>query len=277
MKISNFNLKAFLKIQKIGIFQFSAVNTAKDYYKELGISSSASAGEIKKAFYAMAKKYHPDVNKGNDTKFKAISEAWEVLSDEKKKRDYDGLRNPFSGNSSARPNPRAYSTGGVSRGPSGNSQAYYKQSANNGRKGYQEEFYSYYSKDPGAFSDPKIKEYLRKSFEEAQRRQQSQTMHQENQKKWEKNWKSQNYYERDSSTDRYNRTKARLEEELIREREYEEMMKKKEEQFVKDVEEKIEMVKNKFSDFTMKVSSFAEKLNYMGEKLFDKKGKNRKK
>ena len=63
-----------------------------EYYKILGISKSASADEIKKAYRKLAVKYHPDKNPGNkeaEAKFKEISEAYAVLSDEKKRKEYD--------------------------------------------------------------------------------------------------------------------------------------------------------------------------------------------
>lgn len=54
----------------------------KDFYKELGLSKSATLDEIKKAYKKLALKYHPDKNKdpGAENKFKAVSEAYEVLS-----------------------------------------------------------------------------------------------------------------------------------------------------------------------------------------------------
>ena len=63
----------------------------RDYYEVLGISKSASADEIKRAYRKMAKKYHPDINKepGAEEKFKEVNEAYEVLSDPQKKAAYD--------------------------------------------------------------------------------------------------------------------------------------------------------------------------------------------
>jgi curved DNA-binding protein CbpA len=66
----------------------------KDYYATLGVKKSASAEDIRKAFRKLARKYHPDVNpgdKGAEEKFKALSEANDVLSDPKKRKIYDQL------------------------------------------------------------------------------------------------------------------------------------------------------------------------------------------
>ena len=64
---------------------------SKDYYKSLGLEKGASDEEIKRAFRKLAKQYHPDVNKepGAQEKFKEIGEAYSVLSDPEKKRQYD--------------------------------------------------------------------------------------------------------------------------------------------------------------------------------------------
>lgn len=69
-----------------------ATATKKDYYEILGVKKSASADEVRKAFRKLARKYHPDVNPGDksaEEKFKAISEANDVLSDPKKRKIYD--------------------------------------------------------------------------------------------------------------------------------------------------------------------------------------------
>ncbi|HSP16975.1 MAG TPA: DnaJ C-terminal domain-containing protein [Thermoanaerobaculia bacterium] len=81
----------------------------KDYYEILGVKKTANEAEIKKAYRTLAKKYHPDKNKGNkdaENKFKEISEAYAVLSDQEKRDQYDRLgseafgpggANPFAG------------------------------------------------------------------------------------------------------------------------------------------------------------------------------------
>jgi molecular chaperone DnaJ len=64
----------------------------KDYYKTLGVSENANADEIKRAYKEMAKKYHPDLHKGDkakEEKFKEANEAYRVLSDDKLKANYD--------------------------------------------------------------------------------------------------------------------------------------------------------------------------------------------
>ncbi len=68
------------------------VGTQKDYYAILGVSRDAKSEEIRKAYKRLARKYHPDVNPGNkaaEEKFKQLSAAYEILSDDKKRQVYD--------------------------------------------------------------------------------------------------------------------------------------------------------------------------------------------
>ena len=65
-----------------------------DYYKTLGVKRTASADEVRKAYRRLARKYHPDVNPGDqsaETRFKGINEAYEVLGDSDKRNKYDEL------------------------------------------------------------------------------------------------------------------------------------------------------------------------------------------
>jgi molecular chaperone DnaJ len=74
----------------------------KDYYKTLGVPKTAKTADIKKAYRDLARKYHPDANanKGNadaGERFKEITEAYNVLSDEKQRKEYDEARSMFGG------------------------------------------------------------------------------------------------------------------------------------------------------------------------------------
>lgn len=67
----------------------------RDYYDVLGVQKSASKDEIKKAFHKLAHKYHPDKKEGDADKFKEVSEAYSVLSDDKKRGEYDSYGRVF--------------------------------------------------------------------------------------------------------------------------------------------------------------------------------------
>ncbi|MDH2426764.1 molecular chaperone DnaJ [Sphaerisporangium sp. TRM90804] len=70
----------------------------KDYYAVLGVSKTATPEEIKKAYRKLARKYHPDANQGNtetEAKFKQVSEAYDILSDVKRRKEYDEARTLF--------------------------------------------------------------------------------------------------------------------------------------------------------------------------------------
>ncbi len=70
---------------------------AKDYYNILGVEKNASKDEIKKAFRKLAGKYHPDKKTGDESKFKEVSEAYSILSNEKKRAEYDTYGQSFAG------------------------------------------------------------------------------------------------------------------------------------------------------------------------------------
>ena len=73
----------------------------RDYYEVLGVGKSASADEIKKAFRKLAIQHHPDKEGGDETKFKEVNEAYEVLKDDKKRQRYDQFGHAGVGSSAA--------------------------------------------------------------------------------------------------------------------------------------------------------------------------------
>jgi molecular chaperone DnaJ len=92
----------------------------KDYYGILGLKKTANAEEIRKAFRKLARKYHPDVNPGDkaaEERFKALSEANDVLSDPKKRKIYDQLG--FYSDNIDPAAAEAYARGGTGRFPGG--------------------------------------------------------------------------------------------------------------------------------------------------------------
>jgi molecular chaperone DnaJ len=78
---------------------------AKDYYKVLGVERGASKDDIKKAFRKLAHQYHPDKNNGDDKKFKEVNEAYQVLSDDQKRAQYDQFGSDFQGYAGGGGNP----------------------------------------------------------------------------------------------------------------------------------------------------------------------------
>jgi len=91
----------------------------KDFYKVLGVPKDAPTDEIKKAYRKLARKHHPDANKGDaesEDRFKEISEAYDVLSDDTKRREYDEARTLFGTGGLRFPGG---GTGGGRMGPAG--------------------------------------------------------------------------------------------------------------------------------------------------------------
>ncbi|MFZ2487565.1 MAG: DnaJ C-terminal domain-containing protein [Anaerolineae bacterium] len=97
----------------------------KDYYKILGVEKNADEKEIKKAYRALARQYHPDVNPDNkdaESRFKEVNEAYEVLSDKDKRQKYDRLGANWNAYQSAGSDPSGFdwsqwTTGGGAGGP----------------------------------------------------------------------------------------------------------------------------------------------------------------
>jgi curved DNA-binding protein len=85
-----------------------------DYYKALGVSKSASAEEIRKAYKKLSKKYHPDANKEKDApeRFKQVQEAYDVLQDPQKRKQYDQFGQVFPGGAGPQGQPFPWAGGG---------------------------------------------------------------------------------------------------------------------------------------------------------------------
>lgn len=93
----------------------------RDYYEVLGVSKTAPADDIKKAYRAAARKLHPDVNKAPDAqkKFTEVQNAYDVLSDEKKRRAYDQFGEAGVSGAAGGAGPGAGWGGGGAQGPGG--------------------------------------------------------------------------------------------------------------------------------------------------------------
>jgi molecular chaperone DnaJ len=75
----------------------------KDYYEVLGLKKGATKDEIKKAFHKLAHKFHPDKTSGDNDKFKEVSEAYSILSDDRKRAEYDSYGQTFNGGAGGNP------------------------------------------------------------------------------------------------------------------------------------------------------------------------------
>jgi len=97
------------------------VDFGRDYYEILGLESKATSDDIKKAYRELAKKYHPDINRSSTSEelFKLISEAYEVLSDDAKRKEYDIYRKLELGEEHEEFHAReAHADGGTKAAPS---------------------------------------------------------------------------------------------------------------------------------------------------------------
>lgn len=119
----------------------------KDYYQTLGVSKTAEAAEIKKAYRKLARKYHPDMNPGDKTaenKFKDINEAYEVLSDAQKREKYDRFGSQWQQYSQTGGRPEDFDWSQWRSAPGGRTQT---------RTMSQEEFEQMFGGGMGGFSD----------------------------------------------------------------------------------------------------------------------------
>ncbi len=130
----------------------------KDYYKVLGVDKKASKDEIKKAYRKLAKKYHPDLNKGDaksQEKFKEVNEAYEVLGNEEKRKKYDMFGSNYNFQGGQNFDPNAYDFGGFGGfgnfGKNSNTYTY----SSDGSGGFSDFFNAFFSggQSGGGFSD----------------------------------------------------------------------------------------------------------------------------
>jgi len=107
-----------------------AQTTNRDYYKILGVTAKTPKNELKKKYRELAKKYHPDSNEGSkeaEDKFKIVSEAYEILSDSKKRKEYDrqrSYRKQSRSRPSSQPNWAQQPPGGFGHRSGENDQSY---------------------------------------------------------------------------------------------------------------------------------------------------------
>ena len=87
----NMQVKMLMGYNQQRHFRSTASLSRKDFYSTLSVGKSSTQDEVKKAYFKLAKEYHPDVNKNPEAKekFSQINEAYETLGDEQKRRIYD--------------------------------------------------------------------------------------------------------------------------------------------------------------------------------------------
>ena len=132
----------------------------KYYYKVLGVDKKASSQEIKKAYRKLAKKYHPDLNKGDEKsqeKFKEINEAYEVLGNEDKRKKYDMFGSNYNFQGGQNFDPNAYDFGGFGGfGGFGKNSGSYTYTTGGSGGGFSDFFNAFFSggqNSGGGFSD----------------------------------------------------------------------------------------------------------------------------
>ncbi|CAD8159016.1 unnamed protein product [Paramecium octaurelia] len=232
------------------LYGIAKFNQLKDYYAILNISKTNDQPTIKKAYYALAKKFHPDVNQGKEDKFKEVNEAYEVLSDDNIKKEYDAARAPQSQNS----------------------QTYQQQQYNDSRK-YQSTSQQRQSQNYTQ------NQYTRNQFEEAIRRAQEHLNQQQQYRQYERMRAQQEYEERIRQEEMYARAKDQQYKEFAH-RYYNENKRKtfysKEEKeaydsFVRQREFE-ESIKEKIQDFKQKGYQVMDGFQNISKNLGDIKG-----
>ena len=126
----------------------------RDYYKTLGVERGATQAEIKSAYRKLARKHHPDVNPNNkdaETRFKQINEAYQVLSDESKRKKYDELGADWERGTTEEEMRRRYGFGGAPSGGAGGG-AYHPGEAGGPGGGFSDFFEQFFGGLGGGFS-----------------------------------------------------------------------------------------------------------------------------
>jgi len=124
------------------------VDPSKDYYKILGLDQNATEKQIKEAYFKLAKKHHPDLNQGKTTDtFKEMTNAYDILSDKNKKKQYDEYRGMFKNQGAQHQNPYYSSQAGQ------NSYNYDKTDYGRQQSG------NYKTRTTYSYRDPKTGEY----------------------------------------------------------------------------------------------------------------------
>lgn len=149
--------------------------TFQDYYSTLGVERTASPDEITKAFRALARKYHPDLNKSPDAedKFKQINEAYEVLRDADKRKRYDALGENWKAGQEFRPPPdfenifQQFMGGQGGRGEPGG-RVFQFQRGGTGGTGFSDFFDMLFGATMHGVSEDEIRDRHRRRFDDEQ-------------------------------------------------------------------------------------------------------------
>ena len=140
-------LQLGLHSNPIGNFAGQQYGTKNNYCKILDVKDKSSqVGDIKQAPYSIVKQYHSDVNKGDSSRFKEVNEAYEVLGDDSKRKDYDSMRKceaSQSSSSSSRTSSSDSNCSNTSYSRDRNTGDARSSSSNNNQQ------YQYYCRDPG--------------------------------------------------------------------------------------------------------------------------------